>query len=106
MGAPRISFAAITRRSTFSFPDWPWQRTRQETPGLYESYVYLQPGVWTKVRIVVNGAKARLYVQGAEQACLTVNDLKLGTAKGSIGLWVGPGTEGYFADLRLTSRSE
>jgi hypothetical protein len=41
-----------------SFPDWPWQRTRQETPGLYESYVDLEPAVWTKVKIVVAGAKA------------------------------------------------
>ena len=85
-----------------SFPDWPWQRTRQETPGLYESYVDLQPGVWTKVRIVVNGTKAGLYVNGAEQPCLVVNDLKLGLVKGAIALWIGPGTDGYFANLHLT----
>jgi hypothetical protein len=89
-----------------SFPEWPWQRTRQESPGLYESYVDLQPGVWTRVRIVVNGTKARLYVHGAEQPCLIVNDLKLGSAKGAIGLWVGPGTDGYFANLRVTSGGE
>lgn len=88
-----------------SFPDWPWQRTRQETPGLYESYVDLEPGVWTKVRIVATGTKARLYVHGAEQPSLIVNDLKLGPAKGGIGLWVGPGTDGYFANLRVTPQS-
>ena len=85
-----------------SFPDWPWQRTRQETPGLYESYADLEPGVWTKVKIVVAGAKARLYVNGAGQPCLIVNDLKLPPAKGAIGLWTGPGTDGYFANLRVT----
>jgi hypothetical protein len=85
-----------------SFPDWPWARTRQETPGLYESYTDLEPGVWTKVKIVLAGAKARLYVQGAEQPCLLVNDLKLPPAKGAAGLWVGPGTDGYFANLRVT----
>jgi hypothetical protein len=85
-----------------SFPDWPWQRTRQETPGLYESYADLEPGVWTKVKVVLAGAKARLYVQGAEQPCLVVNDLKLPPAKGAVGLWIGPGTDGYFASLQVT----
>ena len=84
-----------------SFPDWPWQRTRKETPGLYESYVDLEPGVWTKVKIVLAGDKARLYVHGAEQPCLIVNGLKLPPAKGGIGLWSGPGTDGYFANLRV-----
>ena len=85
-----------------SFPDWPWQRTRQQTPGLYESYADLEPGAWTKVKIVVAGSKARLYVNDAAQPCLIVNDLKLPPGKGAIGLWVGPGTDGYFANLRIT----
>ena len=87
-----------------SFPDWPWARTRKETPGLYESYTDLEPGVWTKVKVVLSGTKARLYVNGVEQPCLLVNDLKLPPAKGAIGLWVGPGTDGYFANLRVTPR--
>lgn len=85
-----------------SFPDWPWQRTRQETPGLYESYVDLEPGVWTKVKIVLAGGKARLYVHGAEQPCLIINGLKLPPVKGGTGLWAGPGTDGYFANLRVS----
>jgi hypothetical protein len=84
-----------------SVPDWPWNRTRAETPGLYESYVDLEPGAWTHVKIVVEGAKAQLFVNGAAQPCLIVNDLKLGTAKGAVGLWIGLGTEAYFANLRI-----
>jgi len=87
-----------------SFPEWPWQRTRQESPGLYESYTDLEPGVWTRMRIVLAGAKARLYVNGAGQPCLIVNDLKLPPAKGAIGLWTGPGTDGYFSNLRVSAR--
>ena len=89
-----------------SFPDWPWHRLRQETPGLYESYVDLEPGAWTKVGIVGKGTKARLYVHGADQACLVVKDLKLEITKGAVGLWIGPGTDGYFANLRLTPEND
>ena len=84
-----------------SFPDFPWQKLRKETPERYETYVDLVPGEWTKVRIEVRGVKARLYVHDAEQPTLLVNDLKLGEAKGTVGLWIGPGTEGYFANLRI-----
>jgi hypothetical protein len=60
------------------------------------------PGEWTKVKIEVRGAKARLYVHGASQPALLVNDLKLGEGKGAIALWIGPGTLAHFANLRLT----
>jgi hypothetical protein len=88
-----------------SFPDYPWHKLRQETPGKYESYVDLVPGEWTRVRIEVSGKEAKLFVHGADQPCLIVNDLIHGPdTKGSIGLWVGPGTEAYFSDLRISSR--
>lgn len=86
-----------------SFPDYPWSRLRKETPGKYESYVDLVSGEWTKVRITVSGMKARLYVHGAEQPTLLVNDLKLGQTKGAIALWVGPGTVAHFSNLKVSS---
>lgn len=82
-----------------SDPDFTWQRLRQETPGKYESYVDLEPGVWTKVRIEVEGTKARLYVNGASQPCLVVNDLKRGESQGQIALWSHETTEAYFTNL-------
>ncbi|MFC2098521.1 hypothetical protein ACFLSP_02120 [Bacteroidota bacterium] len=86
-----------------SFPDYPWYKLRQETPGKYESYVDLQPGEWTKVKIEVSGEKAMLYVHGSGQPCLIVNDLKHGPdAQGTIGLWVAVGTEAYFSNLSVT----
>jgi hypothetical protein len=88
-----------------SHPDFPWQKLRKETPGVYESYVDLEPGAWTPVRIVVAGVKAQLYVHGAPQPVLIVNDLKLGAgASGGVALWIGPGTEAYFSDLTITPR--
>jgi len=87
-----------------SHPDFDFARSRQEAPEKYESYVDLEPGVWTKYRIEVEGQKARLYVHGAEQPCLIVNDLKLEPRGGGVALWVGPGTEGYFSNLKITAK--
>ena len=49
------------------------------------------------------GVRARLYVNGAAQPALIVNDLKRGVTTGAIGLWIGPGTEAYFRNLRITT---
>jgi len=84
-----------------AFPDFDFAKSRQESPEKYESYVDLEPGAWTRVRIVVDGAKARLFVHGADQPALIVNDLKHGDGSGGVGLWIGPGTEGYFTGLTV-----
>jgi len=85
-------------------PDFDFARSRKEAPEKYESYVDLQPGVWTKFKIEVKGRTARLYVHGTEQPVLIVNDLKLEPRQGQVALWVGPGTEGYFANLKITAK--
>ncbi len=85
-----------------SQPDWPFFRTRKETPSKYEAYVDTLPSVWTKVRIEVRGPHARLYVHNQEQATLIVNDLKLGgRAKGAIALSPGPNSITYFRNLTI-----
>ena len=85
-----------------SFPEFPWQRLRKEFPEKYESYVDLVPGAWTKVKIEVRGKTARLYVHGSPNPALVVNDLKQGQSQGQIALWVGAGTVGHFANLRVS----
>lgn len=82
-------------------PDFSFAVSRKEAPEKYESYVDLEPGAWTRYRLTVEGTKARLYVHGAEQPCLIVNDLKLGDVSGGVALWIGPGTEGYFTGLEI-----
>jgi hypothetical protein len=85
-------------------PAYPWPRLRQESAGVYESYVDLEPGAWTHVRIEVSGTKARLYVNGATQPCLVVNDLKNGAGRGKVALWTRISSDAYFADLRITAK--
>lgn len=88
-----------------SHPDFPWQRLRAEHPGVYESYVDLEPGVWTNIRIEVEGTRARLYVHDATQPTLIVNDLKLAPSAGQIALWIGQGTEAYFGPVRVSKKN-
>jgi len=87
-----------------SHPEWTWSRLRKEEPEKYESYVDLVPGEWTRVRIEVDGVKARLYVHGNAQPTLVVNDLKQGVWKGQVGLWIGPGTVGHFRNVKVTKK--
>ena len=99
----RLNNQLFRNRSTQyeSIPEFPWNLLREQSPGVYESYVDLEPGAWTKLRIEVSGTKARLYVNGATQPCLVVNDLKLGEARGKIALWSRVSTDAYFSNLRV-----
>lgn len=86
-----------------SIPGYPWEKLRKETPGQYEAYVDILPAEWIKIKIVVKDETARLYVNGAAQPTLIVNDLKQGkNSRGSIGLWIGPGTSAHFTDVKVT----
>jgi len=85
-----------------SMPGFPWHFLRKEFPEKYETYVDLVASEWTRVKIEVRGDKARLYVNGVEQPTFLVNDLKQGQSKGSVALWIGPGTLAHFANLRIS----
>jgi hypothetical protein len=102
----RLDNQLFRNRSTQyeSDPDYSWQRLRQESPGVYESYVDVEPGAWTRLRIEVSGTRARLYVNGATQPSLIVNDLKLGESHGAIALWARISSEAYFSNLRVEAR--
>ncbi len=88
-----------------SLPDWPWHRLRGESPGVYESYADMEPGAWTRLRVVVRGERAELFVGASSQPALLVKDLKMGHARGGVALWIGTGTDAYFADVVVRPRS-
>lgn len=86
-------------------PDFPWPRMRREWPERYESYVDLETGAWTRMRVEVDGTRMRLFVHDAPHPVLVVNDLKYGAdMKGGVALWIGAGTEGFFANVRVTPK--
>lgn len=89
----------------FSYPDYKYNRLREETPGKYESYADMGLDEWITLKIEVEGNHAKLYLHDHKQPVLVVNDLKHGAdVIGGIGLWVDIGTEGYFKDLRINSQ--
>lgn len=86
----------------FSYPDFKFNRLRTEFPEKYESYADMGLNEWIKIKIVVKGTQAKLFLNENRQPSLIVNDLKHGPdLTGGIGLFVDVGTEGYFADLRI-----
>ncbi len=88
-----------------SFPDYDFAPLRASDPGKYESYADIGPREWIKVRIDVEGPKAKLFVNGAAQPALIVNDLKMGAdAKGAVGLWIYNGTVAHFRDVKIVRR--
>lgn len=86
-----------------SYPGFPWQKLRKEFPEKYEAYTDLQIDEWTHIRIEVQDQTAKLYVNGASQPTLLVNDLKQGKdLRGSIGLWLDISTVAHFTDIKIT----
>ena len=59
------------------------------------------PCEWIRVKIEVSGEKAKLYLHGAEQPCLIVNDLKLGDVSGKIALWLHSTTTAHYRNLSV-----
>ena len=87
----------------FSYPGFKFSRLRKESPEKYESHADMGLNEWIKMKIVVKGIQAKLYLNDNKEPSLIVNDLKLGPDQsGDIGLFVDIGTEGYFADLKIS----
>lgn len=84
-------------------PDFDWQTLRQTRPGVFESGVApdLKPDAWFHARVVVTAIQVSVFVNDAAEPCLVVDRLSDRHA-GFVGLWVGNGSNGIFANLRIT----
>ena len=86
-----------------SHPDFTWFVLRQKYPGKYENAITPAPdgNEWFHAAIKVQYPKVTVYVNGNDEPSLNVD--KLNERKtGKIGLWVGMGSDGDFANLRIT----
>ncbi len=86
-----------------SHPAWTWEKLRAERPGNYERAVVPEPDGdgWFHARVVVQHPKLSVYVNDRTKPCLVVDELSDRT-HGSLGVWVGNGSGGSFANLRVT----
>ena len=84
-------------------PTYTWDKLRAEQPGKYEQPVTPapDPNGWFHVRVVVASPKVSVFVADATEPSLVVSQLSH-RAKGRVGLWVGNGSDGDFANLILT----
>jgi len=85
-----------------SQPTDTWQKLRAEHPGIYEKAVNPapDPNDWFHARVVVGGDRVSVFVNGATEPSLEVTRLSKST-KGLVGLWVGNGSGGEFANLKI-----
>jgi hypothetical protein len=82
-------------------PTYTWSKLRQEHPGKFEKPVAPAPDPdgWFHVRIVVAWPKVSVFVNDAQEPCLTVDQLS-DRKRGRVGLWVDTGG-GDFANLKI-----
>lgn len=90
-----------------SHPAHTWQRLRAERPGQFEQGLdpAPEPDGWFHARIVLAGGRVEVYVDRAERPSLSV--VALGEARsGGVALFVGNGSDGAFAGLRVTATAK
>lgn len=85
----------------FAYPGFKFADSRKEAPGLYETYADIGLDEWITMRIHVAGQKAELYLNDAKYPSFIVNALKGTSKRGTIGLYVDIGTEGFFKDFKI-----
>ncbi len=99
--------ADVARRQNavqyIAVPEYDWPRLRKEFPGEFENPVdaSIVPTDWVRLRIVVKARTIQVYAGAATAPALEVRTLG-SHDRGSIGLWVGNGSDGDFANVRIT----
>lgn len=84
-------------------PELDWPVLREKFPEEFERPVHpsIAPTDWVPLRVAVHGDRVRVTV--GTVANETMNVRKLGQlGRGEVGLWVGNGSDGDFANLRIT----
>ncbi|ACB73312.1 hypothetical protein Oter_0020 [Opitutus terrae PB90-1] len=86
-----------------AMPTYNWAQLRKRYPGMHERPVMPvpDPAGWFHVTIVVGAGRIRAFVENSSEPCLDIK--KLSTQdRGWIAFWVSNGSEGDFANLKIT----
>jgi hypothetical protein len=89
-----------------SHPEHPWPTLREQHPGVYEKPVapVPDPAGWFHATIRVTADTVTVFVDGAVSPSLEVKRLT-SRPSGWVGLWVGNGSPGDFANVRISRAS-
>lgn len=101
VGRSNSQFARNHAVQYFSYPDYKFDRLREEFSGEFETYADIGLDEWITMRFEIQGEKATLYLNNQTYPSFIVNEMKGGLESGSIALWVDIGTEGYFKDFKI-----
>jgi hypothetical protein len=85
-----------------SHPEYTWSKLREEHPGKYENLVdpVPDPTDWFHATIVVAYPEVKVFVDRSEEPSLIIEQLST-RKQGTIGFWVGNGSEGWFRNLKI-----
>ncbi len=88
-----------------SHPTYTWNKLRTEQNGKYEKGLGAtpDPNDWFHARIVVREENVDVYLNKSSIPSLSVKKLSQ-QKNGSVGLWVGNGSGGSFANLTITTK--
>jgi hypothetical protein len=101
----------VARRSHsvqyISHPTYTWSKLRTDHPGKYENALKNPPdsNAWFHARIVVEGMNVRVFVNDDKEPSLVVEKIS-NQQNGWIGFWVGNGSDGKFANLKITPKNK
>jgi hypothetical protein len=88
-----------------SLPGFDWPKLRAEFPNKYEQPISPPPGPdeWVHCRLEVSGKEIKVFVNANSAPSLVVTALKNQTGK-KLGFWVGNGSDGDFANLKVSGK--
>ena len=83
-------------------PHFDWSNLRESQPGKYENRLPkpVDPNDWFHVKIMIHQDQIQVYVNDSHTEVLNVEPINL-DAVGKLGFWVGNGSDGCFANLRI-----
>lgn len=86
-----------------ALPDYDWPRLRKEFPEEFENPVdqSIEPTGWTPVKVVVKEKAIDIFVGNVKAPALEVRRLGAND-RGAVGVWAGNGSDGDYANLRIT----
>ena len=95
----------VARASSLQYmalPAYDWKRLRTEYPGRFERALPNPPAPtdWVHLRVAVDFAHVRAYIDGAPTPVLDVERIST-DYRGRVGLWAGDGSDAAFANVRV-----